>query len=218
MASTRIYRNKAELIRSSAGPEDTVLDVGFLGQGIRLGEENWPHGLMQKQAKEVFGLDLEIDRNAFPDTRHYVQASAEDFSFTDTKFDLVFAGDLIEHLPNPGLFLASVKEHLTANGRLILTTPNAFNLFNLTEKLSKEEPTVNADHTCYFNSKTLRVLLSKCGFEIQEIGYVYTLEYGHRESLKKKILNVLYRVLSWFTPKFLETLVVVAVPKQAHIN
>lgn len=213
MDARRIYHNKAELIRSSVTAEDTVLDVGFLGQGIRLGEENWPHGLMQKQAKEVFGLDLEIDRSAFPDTTHYIEASAENFSFPGTRFDLVFAGDLIEHLPNPGLFLASVKEHLSANGRLILTTPNAFNLFNLTEKLSKDEPTVNADHTCYFNTKTLRVLLSKCGFDMQEVGYVYTLEYGHKESIKKKVLNVLYRVLSTFTPKFLETLVVVAVPK-----
>jgi len=212
MVASRVYRNKAELIRSSVESEDIVLDVGFLGQGIKLGEENWPHGLMQTRAKEVFGLDLKIDREAFPDTVHYIEGSAENFSFPGTTFDLVFAGDLIEHLPNPGLFLESVKRHLAPNGRLLLTTPNAFNLFNLTEKLSKQEPTVNADHTCYFNVKTLRVLLAKCGFELVETGYIYTLEYGHKESIKKKALNILYKLLSLKTTKYLETLVVVAKP------
>lgn len=212
MVAPTVYKNKADFIRSSVTSEDVVLDVGFLGQGIKIGEENWPHGLMREQAKEVFGLDLMIDREVFPDDTHYVEGNAENFSFSDTKFDLVFAGDLIEHLPNPGLFLENVKRHLAIDGRLILTTPNAFNLFNLTEKLSKEEPTVNADHTCYFNVKTLRVLLAKCGFDLVEAGYIYTLEYGHKESIKKKVLNILYKLLSLSTTKYLETLVVVAKP------
>lgn len=214
MQKAVVYRNKAALIDAIVNPEDTVLDVGFLGQGIRLGEAQWPHGLMRKKAKEVYGIDLVIDRESFPDTAHYVEASAESFSIPGVTFDVIFAGDLIEHLTNPGLFLASCKAHLKDGGKLVLTTPNAFNLFNLTEKLSKEEPTVNADHTCYFNSKTIRVLLEKSGFALERTGYVYTLEYGHKESVKKKLLNLLYGLLSRFTTKYLETLVVVAAPKQ----
>jgi len=196
------------------GSNDVVLDIGFLGQGIRTGDANWPHALMLAQAKEVFGLDLEVDREAFPDTVHYQEASAEAFSFGDTRFDLIFASDLIEHLSNPGLFLDACRTHLKSGGSLILTTPNTFNLFNLTEKLSKDEPTVNADHTCYFNKKTLRVLLSKCGFDPIDTAYVYTLEYTHKESLKKKCLNVAYCLLSRFTSKYLETLVITARPNR----
>lgn len=207
-----IYQNKKTLIDALIRSTDEVLDVGFSGQGVTAEDDVWPHRLLQHKAASVNGVDLFIDREQFSDTDRYQEASAESFSFPGKKFDVIFAGDLIEHLPNPGLFLASCKAHLRDDSRLIITTPNAFNLFNLTEKLTKEEPTVNSDHTMYFNQKTLRTLFAKCNFEIQEIAYVYTLGYKHKESLKKKFLNGLNKILSRITPKFSETLVIVARP------
>lgn len=215
METPRVYRNKRELIRDCVHATDTVLDVGFLGQGMTEANDRWPHAELKKVAGTVYGVDLAIDREQFADTHLYQEASAESFSFPGVRFQVVFAGDLIEHLPNPGLFLARVAEHVTPDGVLVLTTPNCFNLFNLAEKLTKKEPTVNADHTCYFNYKTLTVLLQKSGFEVLRIGYVYSLEYTHTESFKKKCLNVLYALLSRFTTKYLETLVVVARPTTA---
>lgn len=210
MEKPRIFPNKAELISSCVGTTDTVLDIGFWGQGIQHDNPRWPHSLIRSRAKETFGLDLEIDRASFPDTVRYQEGSAEDFSFPGRTFEVLFAGDLIEHLPNPGLFLASCSAHMRETSRLVITTPNCFNLFNIAEKLSKDEPTVNADHTAYFNHKTLRKLLEKCGFEIERIEYVYSLEYEHPESWKKKFLNVIYALVSRFTPKYIETLVVIA--------
>lgn len=210
MTSTRIFNNKKELIEALVSPEDVVLDVGFSGQGVTVGDEKWPHGILKSRAKEVYGIDLSIDRSLFPDTVRYQETSAENFSFPAVKFDVVFAGDVIEHLPNPGLFLDAVRAHLTPAGKLVLTTPNAFNLFNISEKLTKDEPTVNSDHTCYFNHKTLRVLLEKCSLSTEEIAYLYSLEYTHKESWKKKVLNTIYALLARGTPKFVETLVIVA--------
>ncbi len=211
----KVFKDKAALIGAVVGPDDRVLDVGFLGQGIQMGDPSWPHALLREAAAEVYGVDLSIDRTAFPDASRYQEGDAESFSFPGVAFDAIFAGDLIEHLPNPGLFLASARAHMQAHSTLVLTTPNTFNLFNLAEKLTKDEPTVNADHTCYFNHKTIRVLLDKCGFQLAEIHYVYTLGYTHPESLRKKALNVLYRFVSFFTPKFIETLVITANVKTA---
>jgi 2-polyprenyl-3-methyl-5-hydroxy-6-metoxy-1,4-benzoquinol methylase len=208
----RIFKNKAELIASAIAESDRVLDVGFWGQGIQKDDPSWPHTLLKQQTKEVYGVDIEIDTTEFSDTTHYLKASAEDFSFTGTTFDAIFAGDLIEHLSNPGLFLNACHRHLSSGGRLIITTPNCFNLFNIAEKFTKDEPTVNSDHTFYFNHKVLHRLLEKNGFALDEISYVYSLEYTHKESLKKKILNMFYRLFSWCTPKFIETLVIVARP------
>jgi SAM-dependent methyltransferase len=42
------------------------------------------------------------------------------------QFDTIVAGELIEHLDNPGLFLTAVRRHLKPGGKLILTTPNPF--------------------------------------------------------------------------------------------
>ncbi len=206
-----MYHDKSELIEREIRADETVLDVGFLGQGIKSDSARWPHALLKKKAKEVYGLDLVLD-SEYRNDPHYMEASAEDFS-TPVRFDVVFAGDLIEHLSNPGLFLARSREVLKSGGRLIMTTPNAFNLFNLAEKLTKREPTVNPDHTCYFNDKTLSVLLQKNGMRVEKVDYLYTLGYEHKESWKKKALNAIYALLSRFTTKFAETLVVIATPR-----
>lgn len=205
-----IYKTKGDLISAAVRESDTVLDVGFSGQGIREGSGQWPHALLEKRAASVYGVDLDLPERYLHDPR-YQRASAEDFRFP-AAFDVIFAGDLIEHLSNPGLFLKACRAHLKPAGRLILTTPNTFNLFNLAEKLTKREPTVNPDHTLYLNDKTLGVLLRKNDFRIAETGYVYTLGYGHKESAKKKLLNLAYWLLSKFTDKFMETLVVIAEP------
>lgn len=204
-----VYRNKAELIRALVTKDDVVLDVGFWGQGVGHESPHWPHKLLKERAKEVYGLDLELDEPYASDA-HYLKASAERFDFP-VKFTLIFAGDLIEHLSNPGLFLESCKRNLAPGGRLLVTTPNTFNLFNLAEKLTKREPTVNKDHTCYFNSKTLKVLFAKYGFTVQGFDYVYMLDVEYTESMKKKFLNAVYGFLALFTDKFMETLVVTAV-------
>ncbi|MBI5405870.1 class I SAM-dependent methyltransferase [Candidatus Kaiserbacteria bacterium] len=207
-----VFTNKKELITALVLPGDTVLDIGFWGQGVGVDSPEWVHALLRARAREVWGIDTSYDETKLPGgPAHYLRASAESFSL-NKRFDVIFAGDLIEHLSNPGLFLAHAKQHLAPGGRLILSTPNAFNLFNIAEKFSKGEPTVNADHTCYFNEKTLRQSLRKNGWRVERIDFVYSLGVLHRESWKKKILNGMYWLLSLFTPRFIETLAVVAVP------
>jgi len=44
----------------------------------------------------------------------------------DQKFDTVIAGDIIEHLSNPGQMLAGIKRFCGSDTRVIITTPNAF--------------------------------------------------------------------------------------------
>ena len=94
-----------------------------------------------------------------------------------------------------------------------MTTPNTYNLFVMTGKLTRPEPPINPDHTFYFNRRTIGKLLEKCGWGVSQFAFMYTLGYTHKESYKKKILNVIYFILSKFTTKFYETMVVVAQPK-----
>lgn len=206
-----IYSRKADLIEATIRPSDTVLDVGFWGQGIDINNPAWIHTTLKKQAAKVYGLDIYFDENKFT-APFYIKASAENFVLSE-KVDVVFAGDLIEHLSNPGLFLDQVRQNLKPGGRLIISTPNAFNLFNLVEKLTKNEPTVNREHTCYFNRKTLGALLERHGFEVIDVSFVYLLDVKYKPSWKKKVLDGVYWFLSKFTSKFTETLVIVAQPK-----
>ena len=58
----------------------------------------------------------------------------EDFSektgFTSNYFDIVFLGDVIEHLVEPDKLIIELNRVIKPNGYLILTTPNLANLIN----------------------------------------------------------------------------------------
>ena len=212
------FYDKKELIDALVSSSDIVLDVGFWGQGVSVSSPHWVHNMSPAQAAEVWCIDIEYDdarllatpsRGGPQDARFYRRMSAESFTLPQ-KFDVIFAGDLIEHLPNPGLFLERARAHLKPRGRLVMTTPNCFNLFSIVEKFTKGEPSVNRDHTCYFNERTLRQLLGKCGFDSVEHAFMWRLDVEYKESWKKKILNIFYTLIGSFSPRFLETLVVVA--------
>jgi len=205
----KIYKNKSALIKELINNDDIVLDVGFWGQGININDKNWVHNLLLNRSKNVYGLDLNFDIEKLDNKANYQKASAENFNF-DIKFDIIFSSDIIEHLSNPGLFLKSCRKNLKKSGKLIITTPNCFNLFNITEKISKLEPTVNKDHTCYFNKKTLKQLLQKNNWKVNRIAFLYSLDVNYKESFKKKVLNILYYLLSKITSKYITTLVIVA--------
>lgn len=205
----KVYKYKEDLIKNLVTKVDVVLDVGFWGQGLKIDSPNWAHKFLLERAKEVYGLDMDYDPAKIRNAERYKKGNAENFNF-NVKFDVIFAGDLIEHLSNPGLFLQSCANNLKEGGMVIITTPSCFNLFNLAEKLTKEEPTVNSDHACYFNCKTLQTLLRKNHFRVVETSFLYSLGMNYKESYKKKILNFIYFILSKFTAKFMETLVVVA--------
>lgn len=52
-----------------------------------------------------------------------VQGNAEEFAFGDT-FDIIVSLQVIEHLYQPELMLATVRKHLASGGAFIFTTPN----------------------------------------------------------------------------------------------
>jgi SAM-dependent methyltransferase len=201
-----VYRAKSDLIEDLIKPEHIVLDVGFWGQAVKRGRPDWPHGLLKKRAKEVYGVDVAFEESELEHPERYFKASAEKFSLPQ-RFEIIFASELIEHLSNPGLFLECARRHLKPDGVLILTTPNAFSFFPLVEKIFKDEPSVNPEHTLYFNKVVLLKLLDLSGFKVTGIAYIDTFTPA---SGLRRILRLPLRAFSFFTPKFLETLVVVA--------
>jgi len=198
-----------ELIKGQVSEDDVVLDVGFWGLDIKACDSDWIHNILKAHAAEVFGVDLCFDEDKLDNIKNYKKQSAEDFDF-EQKFDVIFAGDLIEHLSNPGLFLDSCKRNLKNNGKLIITTPNTFILFNFVEKIFKKEPSVNSDHTMYFNFIVLKKLLQKNGWKVTEEIYLDDVWPKYRQSLKRRFLYMIYKFIGLFTEKFIENIVVIA--------
>ncbi len=65
-----------------------------------------------------------------------VQADVETMDLGET-YDVIVAGDIIEHLSNPGRFLGAVSRHLNKEGVFLVTTPNPVTFLRVLELLFK---------------------------------------------------------------------------------
>lgn len=81
-------------------------------------------------------------------------------------FDIVLAGDIIEHISNPGLMLDGIKDRLKPEGRLIVSTPNSFGLASWVKYL-RGSFREGAQHVLCFNPINLRQLLERHGYEVE---------------------------------------------------
>src|SRR5437867_1621158 len=84
--------------------------------------------------------------------------------------DLVVAGEVIEHLDAPGPFLRAMRVLTRPDGRLVLTTPNAYRALNFLAPVSGSE-LVHPDHTAWHSPRTLRTLLERNGWDVAEVAY-----------------------------------------------
>ena len=157
-----------EILKWVKGPG--VLDVGCTGHNVVLGSRAWLHGRLRDEFPSVVGIDIsaeniaELTRLGFSNL--YVQ-SAESFEL-GTHFDTIVAGEVIEHLSNPGLFLQQARAHLKPTGRLVLTTPHPFCLLDLAYALLKFPKTCqNLQHTCWFCPQTLKELAERSKLKIE---------------------------------------------------
>jgi SAM-dependent methyltransferase len=94
----------------------------------------------------------------------FLVADAQPLPFRDEAFDAVFAGELIEHLPDPRPGVAEFRRVLRPGGTLILTTPNRLRLANLAD--GSERP-YSPDHLSEQSYDEVRALLVSEGFEIR---------------------------------------------------
>lgn len=149
-----------------------VLDIGSLGQTNEYSlwdcyKEFKPKSLIGVDlpdspidSKEIFG----VDKTYISTNEKIVFGNMETLQL-DEQFDVVVAGDVIEHVSNQGLFLENISKHLVDNGKLIISTPNS------------KWPTVflkpNATHTLWHDKYTLKRILDLSGFTIKEFHYYF---------------------------------------------
>lgn len=130
-----------------------ILDVGYSVGGI--------HDIFLKEFGQtnMYGVDIETEM----DTEHYKKSTAEKIPFKDNTFDSAFAGELIEHIEKPGIFIKEIARILKKGGTFVLTTPNKKSAINRTFH-SYETPI----HISLFDYPELEKLLQEKGFEIEK--------------------------------------------------
>jgi SAM-dependent methyltransferase len=145
-------------------------DTPFTDESIAAGR--WLHARLSGVAAECVGVD--IDEDAIQHLRdHYgvtniVRGNAENLDSLDQgRFDVVVAGEIIEHLGSPARFLESARTVLKPEGLLVITTTNAF-CFRRMLRVSLGSESVHPDHHYYFSHPTLRGLVLSCGYACVE--------------------------------------------------
>jgi SAM-dependent methyltransferase len=102
-----------------------------------------------------------------------MQFDAMDLSaFPHRNFDVVVASDVIEHVANPGDLLRGIKTVLRPDGRLLLSTVNAFSLETYV-KLAFGWESVHPEHVSYYSYTTLMEMASRFGYELEDAAYYY---------------------------------------------
>lgn len=160
-----------------------VLHLGCVDAGVL--EEKWAKGILLHQrlaavSSELWGIDIDKAGIQFLESKGVARLLAADVTqenqirpLKDQTFDVIVAGEIVEHLLNPGLFLEAIKPLMrSGHTELIVTVPNAFGIDALVALLRNVE-FVHPDHNYWFSYYTITNLMRKCGYTIRE-GFAYS--------------------------------------------
>ncbi len=154
------------------------------------------HFELEKIAGDLYGFDYDqagIDILSSKGVKNLYRADLEKLEevLLSETFDVIIAGEMIEHLSNPGLFLKGIQRFMNEQTILVITTINAYSalrfmLYGLRGKGGKNEP-VHPDHVFYYSFKTLSLIVQRENLKIKEF-YFYDLGTEHRP-FNRKIYN-----------------------------
>jgi SAM-dependent methyltransferase len=150
--------------REAIGRDKRVLDLGCRSGALTR------HFL---EGNEVVGLD--VDREALVKARALgIEPVAGDVEeplpFPESSFDVVVAGELLEHLRFPDALVGEVRRVLRPRGVIVGSVPNAFRIQGRLHFLRGRPPEADPTHLHMFSPAALRELLA--GFEDVAISYV----------------------------------------------
>jgi len=184
----------------------SILDLGCVAHDMNLiirQGKRWIHEVLCNNSRLCIGVDIEKETletlSKKPFLYNMVYGDVECLDKIE-EFDIVFAGELIEHLSNLDGFLESVKRNLKEDGKFILTTPNATRINSFTRILFKGKSIESQYHTLTFTAYLINNLLKLKGFK--EIK-VY---YSNADYIANK--NYLYRLLSLIRKEFRSNLII----------
>ena len=179
------FTDREQIIKKYIINKD-ILDIGCVSNqkegAFRFGRL---HRFLVKHSNKVKGMDIDKEGIKALKKKNYdiVYGDAETFKLKH-KFEVIVAGELIEHLSNQGLFLDSCNAHLKKDGLLIITTPNPyFFLKTVTDFVNMLK--INEQHTLLHHEITLRQILERHGFKVKGVFYTN----NKTETLKGRIFR-----------------------------
>jgi SAM-dependent methyltransferase len=140
--------------RAVRGPGRRVLDLGCRYGALTAHYTAGNH---------VVGLD--VDRDALERAAELGIETCwadveEGLPFDDESFDVVVAGELLEHISHPDSLVAEARRVLRPDGTFVGSVPNAYRLKNRLRFLVGRPPEKDPTHLHLFTADDVRVLLN----------------------------------------------------------
>lgn len=182
-----------------------VLDLGSIEHDLyreNIERGKWLFDKIHRKAKKAIGIDIlpeaiEELKEAGYDLRYGDVENLEQLKFEES-FDLIIAGELIEHLSNPGLFLKGITRHMGKNTELLISTPNAFGFIRFIDALIRRERT-RPDHVAWHSVRTLTQLLEANGLKVKEIIFYSFLSGKKRSVFLTKIRRLIFKIVPYLS-------------------
>lgn len=137
------------------------------GPGLRVLDLGCRTGALTQQyagGNEVVGVDVDREALARAESRLGIETVWADVEsglpFEDGSFDVVVAGELLEHLADPSAAVTHVRRVLRGDGRFVGSVPNAFRLKARIEFARGRQPDWDPTHLQMFSPSSLRALLA----------------------------------------------------------
>lgn len=153
-----------------------VLDIGCFDETalVKRDTPHWLHGRLAAKAKLVVGVDNSVKiplsglRTASNAVIYRGDGIHVDKSIAgDNDFDVIVAGEFIEHIENPLEFLREIKKGF-AGRELLISTPNGVSFANTLLGLINRE-VQHHDHLHNFTFKIINTLCLRAEFKSWEI-------------------------------------------------
>lgn len=155
-----------------------VLHLGCVDEGLieeRIESRELLHFKLVGIAAEVWGVDISEEgiqllkeHGADNLVVGNIERIDEIEELKEHDFDIILLTEVLEHLNNPGLFLQGVKKLFKSDTAMIVTVPNGLRLTGLMRQIKGYE-FVHPDHNYWFSYKTVKTLMEKNGYHIEEI-------------------------------------------------
>jgi SAM-dependent methyltransferase len=156
---------RAELFRRYVGgPGRHVLDLGCRDGAL---------SRAYAEGNSLVGVDA--DREALAEAEklgidtHWADLD-EPLRFEEASFDVVVAGELLEHLRDPRRVVAEARRVLRPGGTFVASVPNAYRLKNRLRFLLGRKPEDDPTHLQMFAADEIRALLG--GFEEPQLHFI----------------------------------------------
>ena len=174
-----------------------ILDVGFVEHSVsRTTSPEWFHRKLRETSSfEVYGVDLlskavqEIQsKYGYPNCYCADATNADSDPIDGGQFDVIHAGDIIEHLSDMKGFFGFLRNNLRKGGGVVLTTPNPHSIFRILRLARFGGAVANFQHVAWITPTNMNELCRRYGFD-----FSHSIYSVHNE-LKSRILKTLPRV------------------------